>query len=112
MPWPGLPSVRVEIIAVASREAARAAAYLEAERYSAGLVFRRAYAKTLRDIEQRPESFAEAEDSPAEEPVRAALLKKYNYRVLFVRRSDRCLVTAVAHASRRPGYWHARVDEL
>jgi plasmid stabilization system protein ParE len=36
-------------------------------------------------------------------------LKRYPFQIIYRREAnDRLLVVAVAHASRRPGYWHER----
>jgi plasmid stabilization system protein ParE len=37
-------------------------------------------------------------------------LRRYPFRLVFRDEPDRLVVVAVAHAKRRPGYWHARTD--
>ena len=35
-------------------------------------------------------------------------LKRYPFRIVFRDEPDRLVVVAIAHAKRRPGYWHGR----
>ena len=40
--------------------------------------------------------------------VRRYVLRRFPYNVLYRFESDRVFVTAIAHQSRRPGYWYGR----
>lgn len=42
---------------------------------------------------------------------RRVLLKKFPYMVVFKDLGDRFFIVAVAHTSRRPGYWKSRLRE-
>ena len=37
-------------------------------------------------------------------------LNRYPFRLVFRDEPERLIVVAVAHAKRRPGYWHGRTD--
>ena len=43
------------------------------------------------------------------QPIRQAHLRTYPYRIVFIETPDSIRVLAVAHTSRRPGYWLGRV---
>ena len=36
-------------------------------------------------------------------------LSRYPFRVIFRQEANRLVIVAIAHAKRRPGYWHKRV---
>ena len=42
-------------------------------------------------------------------PIRKALLKRFPYVVYFELSDEGCVVWAVAHGRRRPGYWKGRL---
>jgi plasmid stabilization system protein ParE len=42
---------------------------------------------------------------------RRALLRRFPYLIVYRVLDDRIVVVAIAHANRRPGYWHDRVRE-
>jgi plasmid stabilization system protein ParE len=39
---------------------------------------------------------------------RYCALKRYPFRVVYRDEPERLLIVAIAHAKRRPGYWHGR----
>jgi len=41
--------------------------------------------------------------------IRRRLLDHYPYAVVYEVRTSECLVVAIAHAARRPGYWRDRL---
>jgi plasmid stabilization system protein ParE len=41
---------------------------------------------------------------------RYCTLRRYPFRLVFRDEADRLVVVAVAHAKRRPGYWHGRTS--
>jgi len=40
--------------------------------------------------------------------IRARVLRRYPYTLLYRVQDDEVLLVAVAHQKRRPGYWHER----
>lgn len=48
-------------------------------------------------------------ETKAGRPLRRALLKRFPYAVYFELRDEGCVVWAVAHGRRRPGYWKGRL---
>jgi plasmid stabilization system protein ParE len=55
-------------------------------------------------IAQFPESAAEIVPG-----IRTRILRKFHYSLIYTIESDTLLILAVAHHSRRPGYWLSRV---
>ena len=43
--------------------------------------------------------------------IRKRVLRKFRYSLLYTIEKDRVLILAVAHQSRRPGYWIGRVSQ-
>jgi len=56
-----------------------------------------------------PAFFPPAEDTPAGREIRAAILHRFSYRVVYLVRGDDLIIVALAHVRRRPGYWHRRL---
>lgn len=54
-------------------------------------------------IRERPEA-----GSPLGASVRKVLVHRFPYSVIYRRETDRLLILAIAHQSRRPGYWRHR----
>src|SRR5262245_15290610 len=61
----------------------------------------------FRAIVANPERFPQVKDVPG---VRRLRLKHFPFALLFVHRSDHIWVVAVAHGSRKPGYWKKRAS--
>lgn len=57
-------------------------------------------------ISERP--FAYPQWKP-EDPVRRAMARRFPYAVFFDIEPQRLVVMAIAHSSRRPGYWGGRI---
>ena len=70
-----------------------------------GARFLRALASTIQKIAERPESFAHYDDPP----VRSCRIPKFPYQVLFVDDEEAVWIVAVAHLSRKPGWWRHRL---
>lgn len=79
--------------------------YLELQANGLG---RRLFAEVRRAerlISQFPESAPEIRAS-----IRKHLLQKFRYSLIYSRENNGVLILAVAHQSRRPGYWAGRVS--
>jgi hypothetical protein len=86
-------------------EVLEAAAWYESERTGLGLEFIAEIDRIELHIVERPESFAIWKPG---EPFRRALAGRFPYAVFFEVEPERFVVYAVAHTSRRPGYWAGR----
>lgn len=60
-------------------------------------------------IRRYPSSFPSLRDIPADLDVRRALMSLFPYALIFIELKKEIRVIAVAHTSRRPGYWIYRV---
>jgi hypothetical protein len=45
-------------------------------------------------------------------PFRRCLIPKFPYAIIFTIEPTFMLVVALAHMSRKPGYWHDRIDKF
>jgi hypothetical protein len=100
----------VRLDAVAEQEAEDAYSWYESREQGLGERFLGALAKTLERVEEAPEACAPLRGRFAA-PVRAAHVERFPFRVVFVELSDRYRVVAIAHVSRRPGYWTHRLAD-
>ena len=69
-----------------------------------------ALAAGLDAIGTSPFSYPEAEDAPAGYDMRNLILNRFPYRIVSALLSGGAYVFAIAHTSRRPGYWQKRID--
>jgi plasmid stabilization system protein ParE len=96
-----LPAAEEELIGAAQWYESRAAGL--GERFLAEAI------DAFVAIEKHPERFAIARTS-AGNSIRRKLLDHFPYAIVYQLGEDECLVVAVAHASRRPGYWRQRLE--
>ena len=59
-------------------------------------------------LARHPEQFPVYEGIATRRQFRRARVNRFPYVVVFEIRTDEVLVVAVAHASRKPGYWQRR----
>ena len=93
----------VEFHPAAFREARAAALRYESLRTGLGADFRAELAAALNRVQQNPQLYA-AESGA----IRMCLLHRFPYSIVYEELADRVWVAAVAHQSRRPGYWKRR----
>ncbi|MCE9548334.1 MAG: type II toxin-antitoxin system RelE/ParE family toxin [Planctomycetia bacterium] len=90
---------------LAAKELLAAAAWYAQRSEQARQRFRLAIAGAIDRILSNPESHAVIADS-----YRHARVRRFPYVLIFEIRSDRTIqIVAVAHTSRRPGFWRRRV---
>ncbi|CAN5131164.1 hypothetical protein BH20VER2_BH20VER2_06600 [soil metagenome] len=81
----------------------KTAIFYEARRSGLGAIVTREIESAIERILAAPEQFPFIEQD-----VRRCLAHVFPYGVLYTIEPDFILIIAVAHASRRPGYWQAR----
>lgn len=99
-------SLPVDVHVDALIELEEAAAWYEARRRGLGLEFIAEIERVVASVAERPHAFPQWK---TEDPVRRALASRFPYAVFYDVEPDRVVVMAVAHSSRRPGYWGGRV---
>ena len=98
--------MNVRLLREAEAEVDAAARWYEARREGLGDRFLSELQQVLDRIRLRPLEPQVLRLGKRE--VRRRLLKHFPYAVVYEVRESECLVVAVAHLARRPGYWRSR----
>jgi plasmid stabilization system protein ParE len=102
-------SLPVDVHVEALDKLEEAAAWYEARRPGLGFEFAAEIERVIASIAERPLAFPHWK---GEDPVRRALASRFPHAVFFDVEPQRVVVMAIAHSSRRPGYWGGRVKPL
>ena len=94
----------VEFHPLAESEADAAFRWYRAGSPAAADAFKAELSRTVEAIRLHPPRFP-----PYLAGTRRGLLDRFPHLVVYVERTDRIQVIAVAHGKRRPGYWRRRV---
>ena len=89
----------------AAEELAAAVGWYEQRRVGLGAELLDAVAATIELIRSHPEIGAEHRGRATSRQVN---VQRFPYKVVYRVRSDEIDVVAIAHSSRRPGYWRSR----
>jgi plasmid stabilization system protein ParE len=101
----------LELTRVAEQDVVAAFDWYELQRVGLGAEFLDALTRVFEKIEAAPESFSRPEDYLGGRKLRRALLRRFPYQIVFEIKSDEILLAlAIAHTSRRPGFWQERID--
>ncbi|MFI5402944.1 MAG: type II toxin-antitoxin system RelE/ParE family toxin [Planctomycetota bacterium] len=98
--------MKIAVNSEAAEELAAAAVWYEAEQPGLGADFLREALRAVAVIAEGPTAWPMVN---RKRNVRKFLLARFPYAVYYVPREDEILVLAVAHGSRRPGYWRGRL---
>jgi plasmid stabilization system protein ParE len=99
-----MPTVKVEFHRLADKDYDDAFKYYQERSTDTALRFKDAVDAAVRRIAQAPESLP-----PMSGPYRWVRVQHFRYILVFRPRGpDEMVVVAVAHTSRRPGYWRRR----
>jgi len=99
----------VRLSSAAARELTEAAEWYEARQPGLGGRLLDQVEAGLAAIRERPASFPVLLDSPPDLEIRRMLLPRFPYALIFIELPDHFRVVAVAHTSRRSGYWLDRL---
>jgi plasmid stabilization system protein ParE len=95
----------------AARDELRGAvAFNEAERPGGGVDLEEAVRRVIRRIQLLPQSGPRWPRIDAHE-IRRAKVKRHPYLVVYGVLEDHLVVLAIAHTSKRPGYWRERIEK-
>jgi Plasmid stabilisation system protein. len=89
----------------AEEEFAEAAEWYEQRAQGLGFQFGQEVMEICERIEENPKAFSTWPNRPA---MRKGVLQRFPFVIVYEEREDRLDLLAVAHTSRRPGYWAAR----
>ena len=99
----------VRILEEAAEEAAEAAARYEAERPGLGVDYSDAVDVAIDFIEEDILPLLPMPGEAGVQGVKRIILKRFPYDVVAIEKQNEVLVVAVAHHSRKPGYWRDRL---
>lgn len=95
----------VEFITEAKTDLFEAADYYEEKEAGLGVRFREEIARTLHIMAGAPFLWREREAG-----YRRVNCPVFPFYIAYVVRNDVMVIVAVAHARRRPGFWHGRLE--
>jgi toxin ParE1/3/4 len=97
----------------AARDELRAAVrYGEAERTGRGALLEAAVSQVLRRVRRLPRSAPRWSRLRGSFEVRKAVVKRHPYLVVYGILSEHIVILAIAHTSKKPGYWRERIVDL
>lgn len=99
--------MKVINLPAADREFAKAVAYHVKKRPSRAAPFVAEIDRAFALLSENPHLGA-----PSEDGTRGYVLAGFSYTIYYVIKLDRIIVAAIAHHSRRQGYWHKRLKNL
>lgn len=100
---------RIRILQEAAEEAIEAAAWYEGERAGLGTEFSQAVDAAIDLLEDDIVPLTTMPGKAGERGAMRLLLKRFPYDIVVRESPDEVTVVAVAHQSRRPGYWRDRL---
>lgn len=102
---------RVRLHEAASEEAIEAAAWYERQCPGLGADFHRVLQEAFDLLEGNLLPVTPAPGAAGRRGAKRLVLKRFPYDVVIADRGAEIVVVAVAHHSRRPGYWRRRLHE-
>jgi len=101
---------RVRVLDEAVIEATEAAAWYENARSGLGSEFAQAILAALDLLEEEVVPLTTMPGKAGQEGARRLRLNRFPYDVVVRAQSTEIIVVAIAHHSRRPGYWQSRLS--
>ena len=100
---------RVRIDSAAAQELAEAVAWYEGESPGTGERLLDAFEAAVSLLREEPLPLAAMTGQSGRLGAKRLLLHRFPFDVIVIEERDELVVIAVAHQSRRPGYWMARL---
>lgn len=100
---------RVRILHEAAEEAIEAATWYERERGGLGVEFSKAVDAVIDLLEDEIVPLTTTPGSAGSRGAKKFVLKRFPYDIVVRDLPEEVIVVAVAHHSRRPGYWRGRL---
>ena len=98
----------VRVLREAAQEAVEAAAWYESQSPGLGVEFEGALQAAIDLLEGRVIPLMPLSGLAPKHRLMRLILRRFPYCVVVLDRDDEALVVAIAHQSRRPGYWRNR----
>jgi toxin ParE1/3/4 len=95
---------RIEFHPEAAKELDAAAEFYEQRVSGLGIDLRKEVESAARQIQANSLRWM-----PYSKRTRRFLIHRFSYLIIFIELADKIIIVAVAHGSRRPGYWHGRI---
>lgn len=99
---------KVRILEDASQEAIEAAAWYEYEQPGLGIEFFAAVDAAIDVIEENFTPLSPLPEEAGDTGARRLILERFPYDIVAIELPEEAVVIAVAHHSRKPGYWRER----
>ncbi|MBI2571102.1 MAG: hypothetical protein HYV63_29200 [Candidatus Schekmanbacteria bacterium] len=100
---------RIRILQEAAEEAIEAAAWYERERAGLGVEFSQAVDAAIDLLEKEIVPLTNMPGAAGSRGAKRLVLKRFPYDIVVWELPEEVVVIAVAHHSRRPGYWRGRL---
>lgn len=100
---------RIRILDEAAEEAIEAAAWYEHERPGLGVAFSQALNRGLDLLEDEVIPLTSMPGVAGRRGIKRLILKRFPYNIVVQEHAREIVVVAVAHQSKRPGYWRGRL---
>ena len=100
---------RVRILEIAAKETIEAAAWYERQRPGLGLEFDHAVNAALDLLENQIVPLTKMPGNSGARGAKRLILKHFPYDIVVRESPEEIIVVAIAHQSRRPGYWQKRL---
>jgi plasmid stabilization system protein ParE len=101
-------AIRLE--AAATEELAAAIAWYDEQRPGLGDALLAAVDEAIERLANEPDGGLRVPGLPEDSLVRKVFVKRFPYSLVYLPHEDGVAVIAVAHGSRRPGYWRRRMS--
>ena len=101
--------MKVRLLPEADDELTAAGEWYEAKVPGLGSRFLSEASGAFAAIEDHPDRYPRVQFRSSRD-LRQRRLPHFPYWIIYEIRQSECLVVAIAHASRRPGYWRKRVE--
>lgn len=100
----------IEILEEALEEAAEAAAWYEKECEGLGYDFYDAIEAAFDIIEDQIIPLSPMPNKTNRIDVKRLILRRFPFDIIVLERPQRTIIIAIAHQSRKPGYWRDRIS--
>ena len=99
----------VRILEEAAEEAVEAIAWYESERPGLGIDFSKAIDRAIDLIEEGIVPLSPMQRQSGAKGAKRLILRRFPYDIVSIERNGELVVVAIAHHSRKPGYWRGRI---